>query len=312
MIKISAKAINIFVLNNYSFKSQNNYEKVTVTNKKTADYLYIEPHRSENYENVGLVKLKIYCDDHNIKLISFGHKNQLPLLSMISDEIRLVDYPEYYDGIYGGKYGLTSWRNPQQESLNRVIIKSNLVTHISDNNKDSRIKKINNIDETRIKDFLMNPNVYIRKESFDIFEREKASLPKDVIVCEIKKCNYRDKLLNESNFLGLDYAFQQLLVSRFKYHYMTLQILASFYLDWFYVCIGGSANLFSLLPIRCLIMGDSCLEDSYPMLETIYNGLPKLVYKYKNNESVEEINYLRDLARKVNYKLTVTQQKTLL
>jgi len=307
MIKISAKTINILVLNNYSFKYQDNYEKVTVMDKKTDDYLYIEPHRSENYENFGLVKLKIYCDDHNIKLISFGHKNQLPLLSMISDEIRLVDYPEYYDGIYGGTYGLTSWQNPQQESLNRVIMKSNLVTHINNSNKDSRIKKINDVDEARIKNFLMNQKIYIRKESFDIFEKEKISLPKDVIVCEIKKCKYRDKLLNESNFLGLDYTFQKSLVSRFKYHYMTLQILASFYLDWFYVCIGGSANLFSLLPIRCLMMGDSCLENSYPMLEKIYNGIPKLVYKYKNNESVEEIASLRDLARRVNYKLRVTQ-----
>lgn len=305
-------SVNIILLDNYAFKWQNSHEKVVLANKKTTDYLYITPHSSENYENIGLVKLKIYCNDHNIKVIAFGHKNQLPLLSMIADEIHLVDYPEYYAGIYGGKYGLTSWKHPEQISPNKVKIKSNLVTHINDTDKDSRIQAINDVDEARIKTFLANPHVYIRKESFDLFNREKDSLPRDIVMCEIKKCDYRDKLRNESNFLGLDYTFQQSLVNRFKYHYMTLQILASFYLDWFYICIGGSANLFSLLPIKCLMMGDSCLENSYPMLEAIYNGLPKLVYKYKNNESVEEINALRRLAQQSDYNINIKQQKTLI
>ena len=285
----------IVLLDNHMFTKHENHERVVVSNKRTADYVYITPHSKENYENLGLVKLKIYCDESNIKIISSGHKNQLPLLSMVSDEIYLVDYPEYYQGIYGGKYKLTSWKTPDLFKYKKVKIEGAKVFN----------HEANNVDKEKIKNYLTNSKVFIRKESFEIFQAEKSNLPTDIIICEIKKCDFRTKLINQSNFIGLDYTFQQSLVKRFRYHYMSLQILASFILNWYYLCIGGAANLFSILPVKCLIMGDSCLEESYDLLKEIYKNVPKIVYKYKNDESLEEIMHLYQLRKNMNENLEI-------
>ena len=72
-------------------------------------------------------------------------------------------------------------------------------------------------------------------------------------------------------FVGIDYKFQEKLVKKTGIdHYMTVQIMASNFLNWQFFCVGGSSNLMCILPVRLLSIHDGCISKS---VENVVRGL---------------------------------------
>jgi hypothetical protein len=209
--------------------NQGNWEKT----------VHILPIFKENEHNTELFKLKLYCERENIQLVSHGRLNQLPLLSQLSDRVVLD----------GGA------------SMNSLYTESShYCTRQRRMEKDERFWKCaKEISDEEVVEKFKSTTLCIRRSSYEFFLKE--NFPKRLVVAEIRLGNDQQKKYVEKNspveITGLDYEFQRSLVKRSNHHYMSLQVLGSLLNQWSWICGGGSANLFCLLPVNCLILTEA-------------------------------------------------------
>ena len=112
--------------------------------------------------------------------------------------------------------------------------------------------------------------VHILESAYDKFQ--SLNLPSNRIICEIKPgrtawsggwVREEMKFLNLPMVEGIDYEFQRkLLKITGPENYMATQILASKYLNWQYICIGGSALLFSVIPAKSILLAEQSIKES--------------------------------------------------
>jgi pyruvate/2-oxoglutarate/acetoin dehydrogenase E1 component len=69
--------------------------------------------------------------------------------------------------------------------------------------------------------------------------------------------------------IGKDHQWQKEMVNRLGFNYMSYQILSSLLLNCHYIGIAGSARLFSVLPIKAIVLSD---YNAHPTLEHIMRG----------------------------------------
>lgn len=113
------------------------------------------------------------------------------------------------------------------------------------------------------------PTMHIRKSSLRKFEYLKSSgmIGKDWIVGEIKRgdgCggdHLVSILKSKVNKLDLPFVLDLDQLSRIckecGTNYMEVQLLCSFFLNWMWICYGGSSSIFSFFPIKVVSMSDS-------------------------------------------------------
>lgn len=291
--------------------------------KKFAHEIVITPHYWENYGNIVFWKLKTYCERNNIKLIAFGLLNQLPLFSTFADKMILQNkenMSEIYRG--GSMIGADKEYIKYLTDAEYTEVKTVWYKHIVVMNPPARPTRqykllqkrlpyytsaAREVSDEEVAEKFTNLNTSIRQSSFDMFQ--KMRLPKNVIVCEFKTSVLGHQrfhlfpvhkwiLRNKENFalplVGLNKVLQKKILSECGNHYMSIQILASLFNNWQYMCQGGSANLMCMLPVKSIMFNEQWINPCRSVKNTI-----RLIYQNRYGEigtkipticPIEEIN----------------------
>jgi hypothetical protein len=118
--------------------------------------------------------------------------------------------------------------------------------------------------------------MYFLESGWNTFCSIRKELPNNVIIAEIKQKRHHAIIdgferMNSNCDSGtirihrssIRHKFQKNLVQKVgTHHYMTVQILASNFLNWQFVCVGGSSNLMCILPVRVFSLSDQLLCPS--------------------------------------------------
>lgn len=238
--------------------------KLTLNPSSFSGDFVISPHRSENTNNTDLLRLRLYCRDRNLKLISYGSLNQLPFLSIFSDEVWLENNSKL-EMIYRTGSKCDTF-NGIIGDLNKYFKKVKNVETFSKNWWDL---KIHDIKRERIVDEFASMRIYIRQSSYSLFNKllEDGTIPKNHLWLEVKfATNFSYNFLKNgcafnSPMVGLNKLFQRKLLKVTKNHYMTIQLLSSLIRSNFFVCQAGSANLFSVVPVVSIMLHEWWLYD---------------------------------------------------
>jgi len=137
----------------------------------------------------------------------------------------------------------------------------------------------------RVIDRLANWDVYIREESYNIYQEQVESgfVEEKQLIYEAKvTCEHVLKILLEQDKLdvrdidkGVFYIQREMLRRATYHHYMAFQILCSQLSRWIYICCGGSANLMCVIPVRVLWFGEQMLNRT---VTAIIRGVAKRQY----------------------------------
>lgn len=230
----------------------------------------VNPCMDEHWISTDLFKFKLYAEQIERHVIGFCSQNQIPHFSLFCDEVVLLkSNPTWYQGDYTGHgnimpngYNLTDIENPDgiRADFSRVIS-----------------------DEAVIKRF-SNREISILKSDYELFE--SLELPNNIIVMEVKdRCYCRSQLqkIFKSHLpvVGLNRDFQTELLKRVSAKsYMAIQILASNYLNWQFICCEGSSNLMGVLPVKTLLLSEQLITHSFA---NIVHGLHGGNIPYINN-----------------------------
>lgn len=271
------------------------FDSIELNKGTWKDFIIISPCRHENYECPLLFKLKYYCEQNNIKLISFGSKNFFPLYAMYSDEVVLLKdsgNPSWYKGFDGSSNKIDAspiFDLPQYvEMTPEEMIRWRTPVPFKKTHKIAL-----NASPEKIAQRFANAPIYVREESYRKFIEVKETLPRNVIVAEIKdNVPMGNMLLKKKDFevIGLNHDWQIKLQNQVgKDNYLTCQILGSHTLNWSYICIGGSANLFSVVPIQTVFMLDWLLDvDQIKSFSQIRYGTSKLPIVLNKNQFLHD------------------------
>lgn len=216
--------------------------------------IVVSPCGAEHWISTDLFKFRIYAERQQWHVTGLCPKNQIPLFSQFCDEIVIVDdNPCWYD-LATSNGSLVSHLHEQQVNIEAGGLRSRFSTAVSDQEVIDRFK---------------TKEVVILRSSYDLFRSIKHELPSKVIVVEYKKEHNR-RNLNGIDTIGSDHRFQRELIQKIgKDNYMAIQILASNFLNWQFMCSGGSSNLMCVLPVKYLFLKDSTINQS---VETIVKG----------------------------------------
>lgn len=212
---------------------------IDLTKKNYDKEVVIFPHRKENENNTFLLKLKVYCEKHKIGIVSKGDLNQFPLLSLFSDKL-ILDAGSNLRGMYvgGSSYRCRLKHRPDSQEI---------------------FNAAKTIDDDEVVSYFKSMTIFVRESSYDLFN--KSDLPENVAIAEIRNGNTQQRRIIRDNtefpILGLDYKFQQSLLEKVGHHYMSFQVLGGLLKNWKFICGGGSANLFCLLPVTSLILSEA-------------------------------------------------------
>lgn len=267
-----------------------------------APKLKIYPHKEENTINFDLFRIAIWCRRNNFHLHSFGSLNYFPLHSLIGHQATMLDDPSNLCGIYGRLAGLPdgsigiddiaySFYRPNGGSLHLVDGEYKEVDVNGNTPLTPWVRKIKQeVTDQDVVDQFKWMKVYIRQSTYNLWEQltNEGLLPKNSIWCEVKyEHNPHFKLntypaidmISKHDFgmpvVGLDeYKFQRAILDRSGQHYLGLQILCSLLSDCYFLCLRGSANLISLLPIKCICYSEAYLERTVVGM----NYWPELLY----------------------------------
>lgn len=277
---------------------------VKLNNKSYRHEVYITPHYDENFINTDILKFRIFCDQYNIKITSFGSKNQFPFFSIFSDEVFLAENDQQ-----------TWYNNQWSRNYNDVtrIKKSPKYLDIEKKEMQSFFRRV--IPDSAVVDRFTSRRVHILKSTYDIFEQLVAEqkLTYDQVICESKVGStfFRD-VVRRQRFLrvaGIDQDLQMKMVEwTTPNHYMGCQILCSNMLNWRYLCCGGCSNLFSVIPMRSLCLAEQLLNESTMNIlrsmsirryGKIGRHMPLLSsFKYNTQWIADEINKKMHLVKK--------------
>lgn len=255
----------------------------------TDEVVYM-PHHGENFGNVGFLKLKLYCTRRKIRLVTFGHLNQMPEFSLLSDRMILQTGDHLLDKLYHDK--TTGWQM-DKSLLKRLtaarFVQGHRMSGVIHNFLLSRgncnpawgaeitpellkeheliVAAMNEIDDREVVDAFTWPDVCIRQSTWELFQT--LNLPENIVCSEAKRgWAFADKItqwlekIALKNLCGVDQVFQSKLLTQVGSHFMGIQFLASWFKNWQFVCIGGSANLFALLPVKAIMMFDNWYKNT--------------------------------------------------
>lgn len=232
--------------------------KVFVVNKDI-DYeeeIFVAPNHKENFLGVVLFEFREECISQKKRIVSFGRANYFSFHALFADEVLIGGGPQpsWYLDDYTGN-------NTDMDSIGKV--------KFVDLNKSLK-KKVYNYPSNYIANKYWNKPIYIRESSWEIFQKFKEDCPKNVIMCEMKvPGRYMERmdrvsgrLLKINTIMGLSGVFQRGLLERIGYdNYLEFQILASWFLNWVFIAIGGAANLFSLVPVKSILLADDYILE---------------------------------------------------
>jgi hypothetical protein len=227
----------------------------------------------EHYNNLELFKVSLFCRRHNLRLVAYGHLNELPLFSTFADAAIMYsrDDHEIYDGIsrYVYDHGLVggifneslSHAVRQCWSLGRVAGKKPLLLEIIE-------KEIS--DDEVVKEFAFT-KICIRKQAYAKYQILKSIglIKSDTIVCEVKNAHdcggphllntLREASKDFELNIELDIEFNKKMFGLCGQDYMSVQVLASFLDNWMWILYGGSCNIFPFFPVKILSMADQTI-----------------------------------------------------
>jgi ribosomal protein S15P/S13E len=228
-----------------------------------SDDIIVSPCSVEHWISTDLFKFRIHAERQKLHVIGKCHVNQVPLYSLFCDEITLVDAtPTWYDE------GSATGNN------NKVIRCGE--NHIDIEAGPYRDEFMAAVTEQEVIDRFHFRKVYLLKSAYEKFQEVKNQLPQDVIIVEYKIGFVGANIMNLKEHLpaiGADHKFQRNLVEMVGIdNYMTTQIMGSNFLNWQFLCYGGSSNLLCVLPVKALAFQDPTLNES---VEKVIRGFAK-------------------------------------
>lgn len=278
MFKVLTKATQkIVIIPDESFERLDEHTlKLQIRPCDFSKSILISPHRRENRISTDILKFAIYCRQNKKKIIAYGSMNQLPFLGIIADEVILetnsrLSQDMYNDTILTGNGVIGEPKNYSYAMFTDV------------EHGHMRGESCRAISEEEVVEEFASMDLFIRQSSYRLFQKLSAAntLPKNCIWAEI--LNYpivREEMTKYPYHLpviGLDRSFQQSLLDVHHDHFMAIQILTSFINNVRFLCGGGSANLFVVVPIMAIAMVEQLL---HPQVESVYRKLA--VRRYGN------------------------------
>ena len=257
--------------------------------KKKSPFISISPAQNENYAHYGWWKLKIAAEETGRQVRAYTNINMLPLAYPMADTLFLTTDKAYVRKMYqeNSETGAEVHRLCNLE--NEVICSGGEVeTKYKPNAlKHTMYRTSENIKASELID-RFRPRLYVRQSTYDLFQQ--LDLPEKVIMCEIRedhvnhwngqaRMQMRD-LKFDRPVIGIDQNWQREMIAKVGSHWLGIQVLGSLLKDWLYVCEGGSANLHTLLPTRCIYLKDQKLRCDgiiRKMAEQRYGEAGKLI-----------------------------------
>jgi hypothetical protein len=256
------------------------------------DEVVYMPHHQENFGNIGFLKLKLFCRRRRIRLAAFGHLNQLPEFSVLADRVILEPGDHLLERLYDDQvtkiqvhrgllnrvsqarfihgHGPDMKRSQHNYLLSRgkgELPASDALTPELLRDHETIIAAQNEIADREVIEAFTWPDVWIRRSSWDLFH--SLDLPSNVVCSEIKRgWKFGDRIVRWLETCGLprlqsvDQRFQQDLLAKVGAHFMAVQFLASWFKNWLFACVGGSANLFAILPVKALVLFDNWYDNA--------------------------------------------------
>lgn len=273
---------------------------------------------NEHWNNLELFKFYLWCKKNKIRVVTYGHLNELPLFSLFSDAVILFPKNNSKDSsLYSGgsvySYDeellskivlqeingpgalsfldyrrweinselLTRFEKKQFEGAYSSWVLTGHVVGLSKGYQNSAIKPyhilldiaMKNVSDEEVTDNYAFPKVWIRSSSIEIWNRIKEDdfikeeFPENAVMCEVKQqdsCGGKH-LLGILHSSTKDYSLkfvsdldkkQRMFNMVGEDNYMEIQILGSIFRNWMWISYGGSAHIFSLLPVKVLSLSD--------------------------------------------------------
>ncbi|MDZ4847679.1 MAG: hypothetical protein SGI77_00150 [Pirellulaceae bacterium] len=263
------------------------------------DHVVCMPHFGENHSNVADLKLKLLCRKKGIRLSTFGHLNQFSEMGILADTVIAQPGNGRLNKLYGDQIS-TCWVDQKLiqkvtdarfveiykmrcDSYNFLLSRGDCdpnwgkeVTAKFRKERALMVEAIETINDEEVIDAFVWPDIYIRQSTWDLFH--ELDLPNDMICSESKSGGPRREAVREwlmasrfPNVGSLDQEFQHNLLRKVGAHYMGIQFLASWLKNWMFVCMAGSANLFTIMPVKGLVMYDNKFRN--PSTQTCLRGL---------------------------------------
>jgi len=218
-------------------------------------FTIVAPCWVEHWISTDLFKYRLSIERQGVHVIGACSINQIPQFSLFCDEIVLMPAdPIWYQKVTANRINLRNiTKHPcfvnieRCQQLNGVRgVRDDFAEEISDKEVIARFacKKI-----------------FILQSAYDKFMIIKQHLPTNIAIAEI---NWKPPIKFEAEWLvGVDQKFQKDLIERVGCDsYMSTQILGSHFLNWQFICEGGSANLMSTLPIKTISLLDHIFTTS--------------------------------------------------
>ena len=224
----------------------------------------VAPCHSEHWISTDLFKFRIYCERNKLHVIGVCSMNQIPSFSLFCDEIRVVEScPKWY--VDHSKNGVR-----RGDVSNHVGYKDIEGYRAPGGKGGTRFRQefTSEVSDEEVVDQFHDSTMYFLESGWNTFCSIRKELPTNVIIAEIKQKRHRAIIddLERVNWIyrsSIRHKFQKNLVQKVgTHHYMTVQILASNFLNWQFVCVGGSSNLMCILPVRVFSLFDQLLCPS--------------------------------------------------
>ena len=263
--------------------------------KKKRPFISISPAQNENYAHYGWWKLKIAAEETGRQVRAYTHINMLPLAYPMADTLFLTTDKSYVRKMYQ--------KNSETGApVHRVHIENEVFCSGSKPNsplgevetrynpnalKNTMYRTSKNVKVSELID-RFRPRLYVRQSTYDLFQQ--LDLPEKVIMCELREDpvshwnGQARRQMRELKFdrpvIGIGQNWQRKMIAKAGSHWLGIQVLGSLLKDWLYVCEGGSANLHTLLPTRCIYLKDQKLRCDgiiRKMAEQRYGKAGKLI-----------------------------------
>jgi hypothetical protein len=239
---------------------------ITFNDRVYQKSICICPNGMEHFDSTDLLKLRLACDQDDIKIITHGRSNYLPFYSIFADEAVFYDgflpAPSYYGD------GFTHVQNECSKLPNE------LWRHL-----------IYGIQDKQVVERFWDWNVSILDSAYRTWQSQ--ILRHNLTIFEVKMGGCINPILKALDVIGAEQKFQQSLLQRVGVqNYMSCQLLCSHLLNWCYVCCGGASNLFSVLPMRVALLCDHNIKDNYDLLKAMYSkryGKSELIMVHREN-----------------------------
>lgn len=260
----------IILIPDENFTRAGQFERL---NKRTKpSFISTPPAKNENYAHYAWWKLKLAAESLNKDVVAYSHMNHLPLVYPMADVLFLSQRKDYVKRMYQNQCDTFAPTYNHRNLPNEVDCDSvGVVTrHKPTALKYEMQKALRKITLQQLVERYSKPKLYIRQSTYDLFHT--LDLPENVIMCELRqdaKNHWHGQAQRQmrelkSEFgrpvMGIDQKWQRKLISEVGDHWLGIQVLGSLLKDWLYVCVGGSANLHTLLPTRCLFLKDQALR----------------------------------------------------